>query len=184
VRRNAGGPFERPRKVAARQSALVRDLCDRGIVGQIDIDEVAGALQLSRRQPAAAKRRNLTLAKLMDEPWVLAQPGSLARSLQDQTFRNSGFEPPFATVQTVSLHLYMRLIETGRWLGLIPGSALRFGGKDMRIKALSVQTSMPPAPVGIITAKDRTLTPLAEKFIACTRKVAGLDLGRTAALRN
>jgi DNA-binding transcriptional LysR family regulator len=131
-----------------------------------------------------ARRRNLTLAKLIDEPWVLAQPGSLARSLQDQTFRNSGFEPPSATVQTVSLHLYMRLVETGRWLGLVPNSALRFGGKDMRIKALPVQTSMPPAPVGIITAKDRTLTPLAERFIECTRKVAGLDLGRTATPRS
>jgi DNA-binding transcriptional LysR family regulator len=131
-----------------------------------------------------AKRRNLTLAKLLEEPWVLAQPGSLARSLQDQTFRNSGFEPPSATVQTVSLHLYMRLVETGRWLGLIPGSALRFGGKNMRIKALSVQTSMPPAPVGIITAKDRTLTPLAERFIACTRKVAGLNLGHAIAPRS
>jgi DNA-binding transcriptional LysR family regulator len=127
-----------------------------------------------------ARRRNLTLKDLMNEPWVLAQPGSLARSLQDEVFRNGGLEPPSATVQTVSLHLYMRLIETGRWLGLVPGSALRFGGKEMRIKALPVQTSMPPAPVGIITMKDRTLTPLAERLIACTRKVAGLDLTRAA----
>jgi DNA-binding transcriptional LysR family regulator len=127
-----------------------------------------------------AKRRNLTLKDLMGEPWVLAQPGSLARSLQDQTFRNSGFEPLSATVLTVSLHLYMRLVETGRWLGLIPGSALRFGGKSMRIKALPVKTLPPPAPVGIITMKDRTLTPLAERFIECTRKVAGLDLGRVS----
>ncbi|HET6927469.1 MAG TPA: LysR family transcriptional regulator, partial [Hyphomicrobiaceae bacterium] len=66
-----------------------------------------------------AKRRTLRLADLIDEPWVLAQPGSLARALHDATFRDSGFEPPSATVQTVSLHLYMRLIETGRWLGLV-----------------------------------------------------------------
>lgn len=127
-----------------------------------------------------AKRRNLKLGDLMGEPWVLAQPGSLARSLQDQVFRDGGFEPPAATVQTVSLHLYMRLIETGRWLGLVPGSVLRFGGKRMRIKALMIQTSMAPAPVGIITVKDRTLTPLAERFIECTRKIAGMDLGRAA----
>jgi len=127
-----------------------------------------------------AKRRNLTLKDLMGEPWVLASPGSLARSLQDQMFRNSGFEPPSATVVTVSLHLYMRLVETGRWLGFIPGSALRFGGKGMHIKALPVKTLPPPAPVGIITMKDRTLTPLAERFIECTRQVAGHDLGRVS----
>ena len=34
-----------------------------------------------------AKRRNLTLADLMGEPWVLAQQGSLARSLHNELFR-------------------------------------------------------------------------------------------------
>ena len=130
-----------------------------------------------------AKRRNLTLAELMQEPWVLAQPGSLARSLQDEVFRNSGLEPPAATVLTVSLHLYMRLIETGRWLGLVPGSVMRFGAKQMRIKGLPVKTLPPPAPVGFITVKDRTLSPLAERFMACTRKVAHSDVGRASTRR-
>ncbi len=127
-----------------------------------------------------AKRRNLTLAQLIEDPWVLAQPGSLARSLQDNVFRNSGIEPPSATVQTVSLHLYMRLIETGRWLGLVPGSAMRLGGKHMRLKVLPVKTLSPPAPVGVVTVKYRTLTPLAERFIECARKVANSDIGRTS----
>ncbi len=122
-----------------------------------------------------AKRKGLTLEQLIDEPWVLAQPGSLARSLQDRVFRNSGLEPPTAAVQTVSLHLYMRLVETGRWLGLIPASAMRFGGKGMRINILPLKAQSPPAPVGVITVKDRTLTPLAERFIECVRNVARSD---------
>jgi DNA-binding transcriptional LysR family regulator len=119
-----------------------------------------------------AKRRSLKLADLVGEPWVLAQPGSLARALQDEAFRASGLEPPSATVLTVSLHLYMRLIETGRWLGLVPASVMRFGGRHMRIKVLPVKIATPPAPVGFITVRNRTLTPLAERFIACSRKVA------------
>jgi DNA-binding transcriptional LysR family regulator len=119
-----------------------------------------------------AKRRNLTLADLIGEPWVLAQPGSLARSIHDEVFRRSGFEHPAATVLTVSLHLYMRLIETGDWLGLVPASVMRFGGQQMRLKILPVHVSSPPAPVGFITIRDRTLTPLAERFIDYTRKVA------------
>jgi DNA-binding transcriptional LysR family regulator len=102
----------------------------------------------------------------------LAQPGSLARSIHDEVFRRSGFEPPAATVLTVSLHLYMRLIETGDWLGLVPASVMRFGGQQMRLKILPVHVSSPPAPVGFITIRDRTLTPLAERFIDYTRKVA------------
>jgi len=128
-----------------------------------------------------ARRRKLKLEDLMGEPWVLASPGSLARSLHDQVFRDSGLEPPTANVLTVSLHLYMRLIETGRWLGLVPGSTLRFGGRGLRIKALPVRTPLRPAPVGIVTVKDRTLTPLAVRFIEYTRKVARLDLGPAAA---
>jgi DNA-binding transcriptional LysR family regulator len=109
---------------------------------------------------------------------VLAQLGSLARALHDETFRRSGLEPPSATVLTVSLHLYMRLIETGRWLGFVPASVMHFGGNQMQLKVLPVKVSSPPAPVGLITVKDRTLTPLAARFIDCARKVAGLDGGR------
>lgn len=127
-----------------------------------------------------AKRRSLTLADLIGEPWVLAQPGSLARSLQDEVFRDSGLEPPSATVLTVSLHLYMRLIETGRWLGLVPASVMRFGGKRMQIKVLPVKILSPPAPVGFITVKGRTLTPLAERFIECARKIANSNTDRAA----
>jgi DNA-binding transcriptional LysR family regulator len=127
-----------------------------------------------------AKKRNFNLADLIGEPWVLAQPGSLARSLHDAVFRNSGLKPPSATVLTVSLHLYMRLIETGRWLGLVPASVMRFGGKDMKLKVLPVKVPTPPSPVGFIIVKDRTLTPLAERFIECTRKVAGSNAGRAS----
>jgi DNA-binding transcriptional LysR family regulator len=130
-----------------------------------------------------AKRRNLALADLMGEPWVMPEAGSLARSLQDAVFRNSGLEPPPATVLTVSLHLYMRVIETGRWLGLVPASVMRFGGRQMHLKVLPVKVVSPPAPVGFVTVKDRTLTPLAERFIEYLRKVAASPTDRTAARR-
>jgi DNA-binding transcriptional LysR family regulator len=119
-----------------------------------------------------AKRRTLTLSELVKEPWVLAGPGSLARSLQEHAFRKSGSAVPSATVMTVSLHLYMRLVETGRWLGLVPASVMRFAGKEMRIKVLPVSLLSPPAPVGFVTVKGRTLTPLAERFMDCARTVA------------
>jgi hypothetical protein len=60
---------------------------------------------------------------------------------------------------------------------------MRFGGKGMRLKVLPVKALSPPAPVGFITVKDRTLTPLAERFIECTRKVANSDNGRASMRR-
>ena len=94
-----------------------------------------------------------------------------------------GVAVPSAKVQMVSLRLYMRLIETGRWLGLVPASAVRFGAKGMRIKILPVKTRHPPAPVGFIIVKARTLAPLAQRFIDCARKVASSDTNRAAMRR-
>jgi len=57
------------------------------------------------------------------------------------------------------------LIETGRWLGLVPAAGMRFGGKHMRMKALQAKILASPSPVGFIAVKNRTLTSVAERFI-------------------
>jgi DNA-binding transcriptional LysR family regulator len=171
----------RDRKVELVLGRLPMRMTEPDLVAETLFDEpnvvVAGS------ESRWGRRRNLTLADLIGEPWALAQPGSLARSLHEEVFRRSGLETPSATVVTVSLHLYMRMIETGRWLGFVPASVMRFGGKGMHLKILPVQVSSPPAPVGFVTVKDRTLTPLAERFIACTRKVASSDTGRASMRR-
>ncbi|SEC75603.1 DNA-binding transcriptional regulator, LysR family [Beijerinckia sp. 28-YEA-48] len=154
--------------VLGRQSV---DLNEPDLVAETLFDE-PNVVVASTDSPWA-RRRNIALADMMQVPWVLAEPGSLARSLQDETFRMSGVEPPIATATTVSLHLYMRLIATGRWVGLVPSSVMRYGRPNMPIKALPVALASPPAPVGIVTVKDRTLTPLAERFLECARKIAG-----------
>jgi DNA-binding transcriptional LysR family regulator len=171
----------RDRRVELVLGRLPTTMTEPDLVAETLFDEpnVVAAGSASRW----AKRRTLTLADLIGEPWVLAQPGSLARSLHEEVFRRSGLETPSATVVTVSLHLYMRMIETGRWLGFVPASVMRFGGKGMQLKILPVEVPSPPAPVGFITVKDRILTPLAERFIACTRKVANRDTGRASTRR-
>lgn len=125
-----------------------------------------------------AKRRNLALADLIGERWILAQPGSLARSLHDDVFRRNNVEIPSAALLTVSLHLTIRLVGTGHWLSLVPASVLRFGGKHIGIRALPVGAIKLPAPIGFVTVKDRTLTPLAEQFIECARQVVTSETGR------
>lgn len=64
-------------------------------------------------------------------------------------------------------------------LAQIRGSA----GRHMRIKILSVKTLSPPAPVGFVTVRDRTLTPLPERFIEWARKIANSDTARASTRR-
>jgi len=119
-----------------------------------------------------AKRRQVKLAELLDEPWCLSSPGSLPRFLQEEVFHASELEVPRAKVVTLSIHLYTIMLETGRWLGLVPSSVIRVGPRRPSLKILPVKVLALPHPVGIIAVKNRTLSPLAERFIECARAFA------------
>jgi DNA-binding transcriptional LysR family regulator len=64
------------------------------------------------------------------------------------------------------------LVATGRYLGILSGSMLRFCGKRLSLKILPIDLPMQPRPVGIVTLKNRTFSPVAKLFIECAREVA------------
>jgi MHS family shikimate/dehydroshikimate transporter-like MFS transporter len=84
-------------------------------------------------------------------------------------WRAGGVEPPRASVLTFSIPLYQRLLATGRFLTSLPTSMLRH---DPTLRRLPVAFPAKPRPVGIMTLKNRMLSPLAEMFIDCARKIA------------
>jgi DNA-binding transcriptional LysR family regulator len=117
------------------------------------------------------RRRKVTLADLLDEPWVLPPPDSLPGRYIAEAFRASGLQPPFAHLVSFSIPLHYHLLATGRFITMLPRSMLRFG-KHVSLKLLPVESPAGPYPTGIITLKNRTLSPLAQLFIACAREVA------------
>lgn len=117
-----------------------------------------------------ARKRNLTLAQLIGEPWVLPPPDTAVGSYIVDGFRTAGFEPPRASVLTFSLPLHRSLLATGRYLTALPLSMLHFDRTSLR--ELAVKFPTPRRPVAIMTLKNRTLSPLAERFIECIREVA------------
>ena len=122
------------------------------------------------------RRRKLRLADLIDEPWVLPPIDSVPGTSIAQTFRAAGLEPPRAQIISFSLPLHYHLLSTGRFLTMLPLSMLRFG-KHLPLKSLPVHVPRNPYPTAIITLKNRTLSPLAQLFIACARETAK-PLGR------
>jgi DNA-binding transcriptional LysR family regulator len=117
-----------------------------------------------------ARKRNLTLAQLIGEPWVLPPLDTIVGSYIADGFRAAGIEPPRASVLTFSLPLHRRLLATGRYLTALPLSMLHYGATSLR--ALAVKFPARPRPAGIVTLKNRTLSPLAERFIDCAREIA------------
>jgi len=118
------------------------------------------------------RRRNIEPAELIDEPWCLAPYDSGIGPFVVQAFRARGLEMPRLAVRSRSPHLYYALVHTGRFLSVAPASALRLSGKRPGLKAVSVDISIPLGPIGIITLKNRTISPVAQLFIDCARKLA------------
>ena len=118
------------------------------------------------------RRRNITLADLMDEPWTLPPPDSLTGPIVVEVFRASGLDLPRAALLTSSIPARNALLASGRFLTMVPASVLRFSAGKPEIKALPIRIPTGGRPVGILTLKNRTLSPVAQLFIACAREVA------------
>jgi len=58
-----------------------------------------------------------------------------------------------------------RLVETGRFLTILPDSALHFGARRLRMKTLRVALPAESRPVQVVTLRHRTANPIAKLFI-------------------
>jgi DNA-binding transcriptional LysR family regulator len=116
-------------------------------------------------------RRRITLAEWVNEPWIL-QTAPVIRSLIDEAFRNDGLQPPREKVSTLSMHIRSHLVATGRYLTILPLTARRHNAAPWSLKALPVDLGIKPIPPAIITPKNRTLSPVVNRFIACAHEVA------------
>ena len=116
------------------------------------------AVMASAENPLT-RRRKLTWADLADEPWTLYPFDSFFGSVVADAFRVNGLEPPRVTVASVSFIVQRELLATGRFLTVLPGFMLKMPQRGLRLKALPVSLTNSRMPVGIITLKDRSLTP-------------------------
>ena len=119
-----------------------------------------------------ARCRKLALKDLTGEAWALPPADSNAGALFREPFRASGLAIPHVAVASYGHHLTNALVSTGRFLTMLPGAYLKFNGKRFGLKALPVKLPVPPQPIGIVTLKNRTLSPLAQLFVKCAHDVA------------
>jgi DNA-binding transcriptional LysR family regulator len=117
------------------------------------------------------RRRRIDLADLVGEPWTLPPGNTGLGAFAEGAFHARGLEPPQTTVITYSMHMCHKLLETGRFLTMLPRYTLMLPGKHPSFKALPVELANSQAPLSIITLNRRPLSPLAEMFIKTTRAV-------------
>jgi DNA-binding transcriptional LysR family regulator len=123
-----------------------------------------------------ARRRKLALAELVNEPWTWA-PAAAVDTRVTEAFRASGVEPPRAAVYAEPINMRIRLAAAGSFLAVVPAYIMRFPARHLSLKVLPVELPTTHGKSGIVTLKNRTLSPLAQLFIDCARALARGDAG-------
>ena len=118
-----------------------------------------------------ARRRKVELSELVDEPWSLPPPNSTIGLLVADAFRARGMKFPPKGVAWGQASFVCALLPRGPYLCVVPASLSRFGANLPQLKVLPVDLPIPPWSVGIMTLKNRTLTPVVKLFIDCAHEV-------------
>jgi DNA-binding transcriptional LysR family regulator len=115
-----------------------------------------------------ARRRTIDFAELVDEPWLLTPPDTWNYVSVEEAFRTRGLDMPKVRLFGFSVHLVNHFVANGPYLTAYPRSVARF----CSLKALPIKLPARPWLVTIVTLKNRTLSPVVERFIECAREVA------------
>jgi DNA-binding transcriptional LysR family regulator len=119
-----------------------------------------------------SRRRAIEPAELLDAHWCIPPLSSFVRPLIAEAFHAKGLDGPAHIVGSNSIQISIALLATGRFVGVLSGSTLRLGGKHLGLKSLPVRLPIRPLTTGIVTLKNRTLSPTAQLFIKCAREVS------------
>lgn len=117
------------------------------------------------------RRRKLTLADVVNEPWIFP-PNRVVMGLIEEAFKANGLELPAESVNAASILLRNQLLASGRFITMLPDSVLRYTAKQWSLKALPIDLRIEPWPIAILTLKNRTLGPVVQLFIEQLRAVA------------
>lgn len=118
------------------------------------------------------RRRKIKLAELVNEPWTWPSARTMLDALVIDAFRARGLEAPRATVYASDVNTRLKLAATGRFLAVVTANNVKSLATDAPIKVLPVDLFTKHRQIGIISLKNRTLSPLALLFIERIREIA------------
>ena len=118
------------------------------------------------------RRREVRLSDLGGEEWALPPYDSVVGALIREAFAGSGVELPDPAVATHSIPLNLNVLRAGRHISVMPNSLVHLRARQLGLKVLPVALPHRPSTVAILTLKNRTLNPLANRFIGAARELA------------
>lgn len=123
------------------------------------------------RSSPLARRRKIEFSELLNEPWVLQPPDNPFGALALDALRAVGLAPPRLAVATTSYDLRCELLETGRYLTMVPRFWALLPRIHPSLKVLPVEFPNTRHKVAIITLKNRSLSGVTQLFIDRVRAI-------------
>lgn len=114
-----------------------------------------------------ARRRQIDLAELIDEPWIMQASHTWNYRHLKEAFEARGLDMPKTRLVTLSMPLIVDFLANGPFITAYARSVVLHNS----LKVLSVDLPVRPWPIMILTLKNRTLSPVVERFIECVRDV-------------
>ena len=94
-------------------------------------------------------------------------------------FRAAGLSRPNPRMVTNSIILRARLVAGSPYIGMFASSVLRrLIADNYALTALPVDLHANAFSTAIVTLKNRTLSPVVERFLACVREIAASFAGK------
>src|SRR5262245_55687415 len=117
------------------------------------------------QQSRLAGRRKVSLADLVDEPWILAPADSWNNKVMSEAFEAEGLPMPKIVLRTFSTHLRVNMVSSGHFVATFPKSVTDYYADRFGLTVLPLDIPTKPWPVAILTLKDRTLSPVVHLLI-------------------
>jgi DNA-binding transcriptional LysR family regulator len=145
---------------------LPEDFCAEDLnVGSLFDDQLVVA---AGSQSPWARRRRVDLAELVHEPWIMQAPDTWNHARLAKAFQARGLDLPKSNLVTLSIPLRIHFLANGPFISAIARSLAQHNS----LSELAIDLPTWKFPVSIVTLKNRTVSPVVERFIQCAREVA------------
>ncbi|MBP0594357.1 LysR family transcriptional regulator [Paraburkholderia sp. LEh10] len=115
------------------------------------------------------KRKSVTLAELMDWPWVAQPITSPARVLFEEELARAGLGTPANLTECASIFATLQLLENYDAVAMLPESVVRDHVRGKLLVGLPVEIGKSLAGFGLLTRKDEALAEPAQRFVELLR---------------
>lgn len=121
------------------------------------------------------ERADLSLADLVEQPWIVPPAGSILRDRLTGLFLSEGLDPPAETVETLAIPLIVSLVTSTDMVVALPDALVQAYLDAGQLIVLPYDPGLRMDAYGIITRHGHVLSPSAQEMLHALREAIAED---------